>query len=146
MKKLNKSIVLALLLASFSQVTFAEETAPATSTMTMGTSAVSTAETEEGALPGCKEDVAKFCANIEKGRGRIAKCLAEHKSELSSSCQAKKLEVRERLKDSRKSCAQDVKTFCGTQVGVPKINACLKANAAKVSEACKQSPFFTKGS
>ena len=37
----------------------------------------------------CKEDVAKFCKDVQPGRGAIPKCLKEHESELSAQCSEK---------------------------------------------------------
>ena len=35
----------------------------------------------------CEDDITMFCAGVQPGEGRIAKCLKEHKAELSSECQ-----------------------------------------------------------
>jgi hypothetical protein len=35
----------------------------------------------------CADDVDKYCQNVEPGKGRIANCMHEHKSELSTECQ-----------------------------------------------------------
>jgi hypothetical protein len=37
----------------------------------------------------CKDDVAKFCKDVQPGRGAVAKCLKEHESELSAQCSQK---------------------------------------------------------
>lgn len=37
----------------------------------------------------CIPDLKKFCKSLEKGRGRMLKCLSEHKKELSPACAAK---------------------------------------------------------
>lgn len=34
----------------------------------------------------CATEVQKFCANVEKGKGLMRKCLEEHTSELSDGC------------------------------------------------------------
>ncbi len=34
----------------------------------------------------CKADAGKFCADAEKGRGAVAKCLESHASELEQAC------------------------------------------------------------
>lgn len=39
--------------------------------------------------PGpCKEDRAKFCADVKPGGGAVPKCLAEHDADLSAACKA----------------------------------------------------------
>jgi len=37
----------------------------------------------------CKDDVAKFCKDVQPGRGAIPECLKEHESELSTQCSQK---------------------------------------------------------
>lgn len=36
----------------------------------------------------CSDDVEKFCGEIKPGKGRIMKCMRQHKEELSSACKA----------------------------------------------------------
>ena len=36
----------------------------------------------------CKDDVKKVCAGVERGEGRIIKCLKENAEKLSSACKA----------------------------------------------------------
>lgn len=36
----------------------------------------------------CSADIDKFCANIEKGKGKKRACLNEHTAELSDGCKA----------------------------------------------------------
>ena len=50
----------------------------------------------------CKEDIKKFCADVKPGEGRIAKCLKEHKAELSTECKRKSEERREHAREERK--------------------------------------------
>jgi hypothetical protein len=35
----------------------------------------------------CADDIDKFCQNVQPGKGQIASCMREHKSELSAECQ-----------------------------------------------------------
>ena len=34
----------------------------------------------------CAADLDKFCANIEKGKGKKRECLSQHQADLSASC------------------------------------------------------------
>jgi hypothetical protein len=36
----------------------------------------------------CEEDVSRFCADVQPGRGGIVRCLREHEADLSSACKA----------------------------------------------------------
>jgi hypothetical protein len=36
----------------------------------------------------CKDDIAKFCASVPHAKGMLAKCLEEHRNELSDACKA----------------------------------------------------------
>jgi hypothetical protein len=40
------------------------------------------------AMKDCKEDVKKLCAGVERGEGRIIKCLKENTEKLSASCKS----------------------------------------------------------
>ena len=46
----------------------------------------------------CQDDVEKFCGEMKPGRGRIMKCMKEHKEQLSPACKA---EVEEMKKNRR---------------------------------------------
>lgn len=43
----------------------------------------------------CAADVEKFCKNAEPGQGAVAKCLNEHKNEVSAPCSASMNEIDE---------------------------------------------------
>lgn len=51
----------------------------------------------------CVNDIEKFCKGVQEGEGRIAKCLGEHTSELSSECAERvewtKSKTKDRLKE-----------------------------------------------
>jgi hypothetical protein len=49
----------------------------------------------------CAEDVKKLCANVEKGEGRIIRCLKEHEAELSPACKEKREEKKAKSKEMR---------------------------------------------
>ena len=35
----------------------------------------------------CKDDLLKYCAQVELGEGRVATCLLDHKAEVTAACQ-----------------------------------------------------------
>lgn len=43
---------------------------------------------QDAAQEACAADVAKFCAKVEKGEGRIVKCLKGHEKEIAPACKA----------------------------------------------------------
>lgn len=50
-------------------------------------------------IKACEANVKSHCANVEKGRGRIARCLHENKDKLSDTCKAKVEELEARIKE-----------------------------------------------
>ncbi len=94
---------------------------------------------EKGA---CKEDLKKFCANVQTGGGRLARCLKEHEKDLSPACQEARKAAREKGKERARqrhdACEGDVKKLCAdVQPGGGRIHACLKKNREQVSEGCR---------
>jgi hypothetical protein len=43
----------------------------------------------------CEADVAKLCAGIQPGGGRIMQCLAQHKTEVSDNCKQAIMKARQ---------------------------------------------------
>jgi hypothetical protein len=58
-------------------------------------------EVERTPLPGCANEIATYCNGVEKGRGRIAKCLRENKERLSDVCKADIQELMAQMKQRR---------------------------------------------
>lgn len=86
----------------------------------------------------CAGDVEKFCQGVEKGEGRIAKCLKQHEKELSPQCQARLKEAAAQFKEVKEVCRDDVLSLCGgVQPGQGRVAACLKEHADEVSPGCK---------
>jgi hypothetical protein len=46
----------------------------------------------------CHDDVEKFCGSVQAGKGRIIKCMKEHKEEVSEGCRAEIEQMKERRK------------------------------------------------
>ncbi len=95
---------------------------------------VSTAQAEDKEKPGaCRADLEKLCKGVQSGQGRIARCLAEHKDQLSAGCREKIARA-----ESRHPCMKDVKTLCkGVEPGEGRIAQCLKQHEAELSAECK---------
>ena len=88
----------------------------------------------------CAGDIEKFCQGVQQGEGRIAKCIAQHKEELSPGCKARFEEAAKQLKGVQKDCKDDIMAFCeGVKPGGGRIAQCLKANESKLSPQCKAS-------
>lgn len=90
----------------------------------------------------CKEDVKKYCPNVQPGQGRIARCLKGHEKELSQACQDARTAAREKAKEhakqKRDACADDAKKFCAdVQPGGGRIHGCLKKNREQLTEGCR---------
>jgi hypothetical protein len=87
----------------------------------------------------CADEIEKFCKDVEPGGGRIAKCLAEHKNDLSPSCQERTKEVRKKMRGIHEACQDDVQKFCyDVQPGEGRIAKCLKEHKSEMSSECKE--------
>ena len=86
----------------------------------------------------CAGDIEKFCQGVQPGGGRIGKCLAQHKDELSPGCKARVEEVALQLKGVQQACQDDIMTFCpGVKPGGGRIAKCLKQHQTELSAECK---------
>lgn len=98
----------------------------------------------------CRADMAKLCAGVQPGEGRLMKCLKEKESQVSAECKAsweqKRAERKEQRKEQRQEHRQEMRAACqsdfqklcaGMQPGDGRIIKCLKEKEAQVSEGCK---------
>jgi hypothetical protein len=91
----------------------------------------------------CAADVKKFCAGVEKGQGRIVKCLKEHEKELSPECSSKLAASKEKMKAKAKdiytNCKDDLQKLCKEAVaGKGGKLKCLESKKDQVSAKCKE--------
>lgn len=86
----------------------------------------------------CEGDVYKLCREVKPGEGRVATCLKENESFLSSSCQSAFNEWRLKRMELMSACAGDVGRLCQTvPEGGGRIWRCLKERAADLTSECR---------
>jgi hypothetical protein len=87
----------------------------------------------------CAEDAAKLCKGVEKGEGRIAKCLKDHEKDLSSACKENIGKMKEKGNEAKEACKGDAKKLCkDTKPGGGRIMQCLKQHESELSTECKE--------
>ena len=89
----------------------------------------------------CGEDVGRVCSNVQPGAGRLLKCLVRNDYALSPTClgTVNKLEAaRQKMEGLRRQCEPDVKKLCSRATAhAGELLACLEANRAELSPACR---------
>jgi hypothetical protein len=101
-------------------------------------------EQMEEVRAACEGDVRKFCADVQPGGGRIARCLQQHASELSDACRSEGQKMREvgaerraRMRGVQEACRGEVARFCpDVKPGGGRIAQCLKAHQNELSQSC----------
>jgi len=104
----------------------------------------------------CRGDRNRYCANVEKGKGRHRKCLVEHKAELSEACREhiaavearpdKRAPKGRRGDGLRKACSADLAERCPTAIGKRgKVMQCLRRNESDLSQPCQAKLRDLKG-
>lgn len=103
------------------------------------------ASAEAGGRP-CADDAAKLCKDVQKGEGSVAKCLREHKEELSPACKERIAKAKEKVKEMKEECGEDAKKLCkDVQPGGGRIMQCLKQHEGELSPACKEKMALPRG-
>ncbi|MEW5299471.1 MAG: hypothetical protein WDW36_002486 [Sanguina aurantia] len=95
----------------------------------------------------CREDVDKFCPDVESGDGRVHRCLREKRKQLSERCRAEELLLEEKESGSielsvnlLKACNSERRMFCKeVQTGQARVFRCLAENMndADFGNTCK---------
>jgi len=80
----------------------------------------------------CKDDVKKYCADTQSGKGAIFKCLESHQKELSPACQTKL----EEKKAAKAACQADRDKFCKDQHGKEGFQ-CMVSHQKDLSDQCR---------
>ena len=85
----------------------------------------------------CRADAEKFCKDVQPGEGRMAKCLAQHESELSKGCREGMAKGRKRMEEVTAACHDDASKLCaGVEPGKGRMARCLAGRKNELSPAC----------
>jgi hypothetical protein len=123
------SLVLAVALATSPSPAAASDPAPADVGVTGGP---------------CRADVERLCSDVPAGGGGRARCLREHRDQVSPECRAQlepaqRERNRERLSEVRAECKDDVAKLCpDAQPGGGAILRCLRENSDELSAGCRE--------
>ena len=86
----------------------------------------------------CRADVQKLCNGVKPGSGRIAMCLKQHESELSSECREHMAAAKEAGKQLAEACKPDAEKLCnGVKPGQGRVASCLMEHQDQLSDACR---------
>ena len=92
----------------------------------------------------CRDDVARLCADVTPGEGRVRDCIRAHAKELSPGCSAR-LRTADQLSQAGRldprgavACRDDVERLCkGIPSGGGRWLRCLQEHATDMSDACR---------
>lgn len=92
----------------------------------------------------CHDEVQKFCGQVKRGEGRVARCIKENEKSFSPACQAameKQFKQRaERTAEKHEACRADSEKFCkDKQDGSGGAIRCLRDHEKELSEDCRKS-------
>jgi hypothetical protein len=86
----------------------------------------------------CAGDVAQFCKGVERGGGRIARCLNQHQDELSPACKARLDAAKEEGREVAEACKEDAQKHCqDVKRGGGRIMQCLRNHQGELSNKCQ---------
>jgi hypothetical protein len=97
-------------------------------------------------LNGCNTELARFCAEVAPGEGRLLACLYAHGDKLSRRCDFALYSAAARLERAIgamtyvvSECRGDLETHCaGMDAGEGRVAQCLKDHASELSPGCDQ--------
>jgi hypothetical protein len=95
---------------------------------------------------GCGQDIAKNCAKVNLGNGRIQQCLSQNQAKVSGGCRATIAEVQRLLQlraEARRVvirvCDPDMRRLCqGVQPGDGNMLECMLKAQRSASQSCNQ--------
>ncbi|GAB5468258.1 MAG: hypothetical protein Kilf2KO_12880 [Rhodospirillales bacterium] len=95
----------------------------------------------------CKSAIAKHCAEVEPGHGRLMACLYANEEKLSKDCDAATVDVSDMLdrffelvRYTQQECRVDIAKHCeNVEFGHGRIFHCLKQRSAELTPDCAAS-------
>ncbi len=97
----------------------------------------------QNAQQACAPDIRTYCAGVQQGEGRIAKCLRANEQKLSPACRQGMAQMAAMMKEVVQACEDDLHRYCaGAAPGTAK--ECLRANFRQLSGGCKRELFEAK--
>jgi hypothetical protein len=86
----------------------------------------------------CEADARRLCAEVQPGQGRLMRCLKDHESFLSQSCQGAINGIRLVRSSVQAGCAGDVGRFCKmVPEGGGRIIGCLREHEKELTSDCR---------
>jgi hypothetical protein len=86
----------------------------------------------------CEGDIAKFCKNVERGEGRILRCLTLSEDKLTPACGKQLARIKKAVEEVQNACADDYAIFCSSLLpGQGRIAECLEKNQQIITPKCK---------
>jgi len=86
----------------------------------------------------CEGDIAKFCKNVERGEGRILRCLTLSEDKLTPGCEKQLVRIKKAVEEVQNACADDYAIFCSSVLpGQGRITECLEKNNKLLTPKCK---------
>jgi hypothetical protein len=77
----------------------------------------------------CEGDITKFCKNVERGEGRILRCLTLSEEKLTLTCKKQLVRIKKSVEEVQNACADDYAIFCSSLLpGQGRIAECLEKN------------------
>lgn len=136
MKKASLILLAPLLFAAFAaQAETPAPAAPVTATPPTPAATPAAAPAHK-AKSACYPDIQALCAGVQKGEGRIQKCLDEHADQVSAACKAEHAQKKAENQAIKAACKTDIKQFCADNKRHGAWLGCLKSHAAQLSPDC----------
>jgi hypothetical protein len=86
----------------------------------------------------CNADAETFCKDVQRGEGRVVRCLEEHAQQLSPGCRQEMTAMQSKMKGFAESCKDDIAAYCkDIKPGEGRIVRCLRDHEQEISSPCK---------